>query len=193
MSGVQCLKREGCIVMLAFLGGIVLTNLLGANRQIHGQLLNQTFLQQYAYQKVDGNQLFGHVVMVRMQMLVLIFLLGRAVDGKVFSVLAKSMLSAGFGFLLVVGIMEYGGYGCLIILAGLLPQWIFIRRRCFSMRTVRKDRAESWDGTAGGSDAAAGGSGACDRLCVIGNVCGELCQSGSIRLGFKNFLLKFLK
>ena len=98
MSGVQCLKREGCIVMLAFLGGIVLTNLLGANRQIHGQLLNQTFLQQYAY-------------------LVLIFLLGRAVDGKVFSVLAKSMLSAGFGFLLVVGIMEYGGYGCLIILA----------------------------------------------------------------------------
>ena len=86
------MKREGCIVMLAFLGGIVLTNLLGANRQIHGQLLNQTFLQQYAYQKVDGNQLFGHVVMVRMQMLVLIFLLGRAVDGKVFSVLAKSML-----------------------------------------------------------------------------------------------------
>lgn len=76
-------------------------------------------------------------------------LLGRAVDGKVFSVLVKSMLSAGFGFLLVVGIMEYGGYGCLIILAGLLPQWIFIRRRCFSMRTVRKDRAESWDGTAG--------------------------------------------
>ena len=46
--------------------------------------------------------------MVRLQMLVLIFLLGRAVDGKVFSVLAKSMLSAGFGFLLVVGIMEYG-------------------------------------------------------------------------------------
>ena len=124
MSGVQCLKREGCIVMLAFLGGIVLTNLLGANQQIHGQLLNQTFLQQYAYQKVDGNQLFGHVVMVRMQMLVLIFLLGRAVDGKVFSVLAKSMLSAGFGFLLVVGIMEYGGYGCLIILAGFLPHWI---------------------------------------------------------------------
>ena len=107
MSGVQCLKREGCIVMLAFLGGIVLTNLLGANRQIHGQLLNQTFLQQYAYQKVDGNQLFGHVVMVRMQMLVLIFLLGRAVDGKVFSVLAKSMLSAGFGFLLVVGVTAH--------------------------------------------------------------------------------------
>ena len=44
-----------------------------------------------------------------------------------------------------------------------------------------------------GSDVAAGGSGACDRLCVIGNVCGELCQSGSIRLGFENFLLKFLK
>ncbi len=125
MSGVQGLKREGCIVMLAFLGGIVLTNLLGANQQIHGQLLNQTFLQQYAYQKVDGNQLFGHVVMVRMQMLGLIFLLGRAVDGKVFSVLVKSMLSAGFGFLLVVGILEYGGYGCLIILGGLLPQWIF--------------------------------------------------------------------
>ena len=54
MSGVQCLKREGCIVMLAFLGGIVLTNLLGANRQIHGQLLNQTFLQQYAYKKWMG-------------------------------------------------------------------------------------------------------------------------------------------
>ena len=179
--------------MLAFLGGIVLTNLLGANRQIHGQLLNQTFLQQYAYQKVDGNQLFGHVVMVRMQMLVLIFLLGRAVDGKVFSVLVKSMLSAGFGFLLVVGIMEYGGYGCLIILAGCCRSGFFIRRRCFSMRTVRKTEQNRGMEQLAGSDAAAGGSGACDRLCVIGNVCGELCQSGSIRLGFENFLLKFLK
>lgn len=84
MSGVQCLKREGCIVMLAFLGGIVLTNLLGANRQIHGQLLNQTFLQQYAYQKVDGNQLFGHVVMVRMQMLVLIFCLEERLTERCF-------------------------------------------------------------------------------------------------------------
>ena len=133
--------------MLAFLGGIVLTNLLGANRQIHGQLLNQTFLQQYAYQKVDGNQLFGHVVMVRMQMLVLIFLLGRAVDGKVFSVLAKSMLSAGFGFLLVVGIMEYGGYGCLIILAGLLPQWIFYTAALlfYANSKKRQSRIVGWN------------------------------------------------
>lgn len=147
MSGVQCLKREGCIVMLAFLGGIVLTNLLGANQQIHGQLLNQTFLQQYAYQKVDGNQLFGHMVMVRMQMLVLIFLLGRAVDGKVFSVLAKSMLSAGFGFLLVVGIMEYGGYGCLIILAGLLPQWIFYTAALlfYANSKKRQSRIVGWN------------------------------------------------
>ena len=128
MSGVQCLKREGCIVMLAFLGGIVLTNLLGANRQIHGQLLNQTFLQQYAYQKVDGNQLFGHVVMV-------------------FSVLAKSMLSAGFGFLLVVGIMEYGGYGCLIILAGLLPQWIFYTAALlfYANSKKRQSRIVGWN------------------------------------------------
>ena len=164
-----------------------MTNLLGANRQIHGQLLNQTFLQQYAYQKVDGNQLFGHVVMVRMQMLVLIFLLGRAVDGKVFSVLAKSMLSAGFGFLLVVGIMEYGGYGCLIILAGCCRSGFFIRRRCFSMRTVRKDRTESWDGTAGRIGRGSWRKRGCDRLCVIGNVCGELCQSGSIRWVLKIF------
>lgn len=147
MSGVQGLKREGCIVMLAFLGGIVLTNLLGANQQIHGQLLNQTFLQQYAYQKVDGNQLFGHVVMVRMQMLVLIFLLGRAVDGNVFSVLAKSMLSAGFGFLLVVGILEYGGYGCLIILAGLLPQWIFYTAALlfYANSKKRQSRIAGWN------------------------------------------------
>ena len=119
------MKREGCIVMLAFLGGIVLTNLLGANRQIHGQLLNQPFLQQYAYQKVDGNQLFGHVVMVRMQMLVLIFLLGRA----------------------VVGIMEYGGYGCLIILAGLLPQWIFYTAALlfYANSKKRQSRIVGWN------------------------------------------------
>lgn len=97
--------------------------------------------------KVDGNQLFGHVVMVRMQMLVLIFLLGRAVDGKVFSVLAKSMLSAGFGFLLVVGIMEYGGYGCLIILAGLLPQWIFYTAALlfYANSKKRQSRIVGWN------------------------------------------------
>ena len=142
------MKRERCIVMLAFLAGIVLTNLLGTNQQIHGQLLNQTFLQQYAYQKVDGDQLFCHVVMVRMQMLVLIFLLGRAVDGSVFSVLVKSMLSAGFGFLLVVGILEYGGYGCLIILGGLLPQWIFYTAALlfYANSKKRQSRTVGWNG-----------------------------------------------
>ena len=65
------MKREGCIVMLAFLGGIVLTNLFGANRQIHGQLLNSDIsANSMLIKKWDGNQLFGHVVMVRMQMLV---------------------------------------------------------------------------------------------------------------------------
>ena len=88
-----------------------------------------------------------HLNVVRMQMLVLIFLLGRAVDGKVFSVLAKSMLSAGFGFLLVVGIMEYGGYGCLIILAGLLPQWIFYTAALlfYANSKKRQSRIVGWN------------------------------------------------
>ena len=57
------------------------------------------------------------------------------------------MLSAGFGFLLVVGIMEYGGYGCLIILAGLLPQWIFYTAALlfYANSKKRQSRIVGWN------------------------------------------------
>lgn len=147
MSGVQCLKREGCIVMLAFLGGIVLTNLLGANRQIHGQLLNHTFpatvcLSKSGWESAVWSCGYGAHADAGSHLFA-----WKTVDGKVFSVLAKSMLSAGFGFLLVVGIMEYGGYGCLIILAGLLPQWIFYTAALlfYANSKKRQSRIVGWN------------------------------------------------
>ncbi len=49
--------------------------------------------------------------------------------------------------MLVVGIMEYGGYGCLIILAGLLPQWIFYTAALlfYANRKKRQSRIVGWN------------------------------------------------
>ena len=83
--------------------------------------------------------------------------------------------------------MEYGGYGCLIILAGLLPQWIFIYGAAFYANSKkRQNRIVGWNSWQDRTRQLAE-AGLVTGCVLLGNVCGELCQSGSIRFGFKNF------
>lgn len=118
------MKRDWWIVLLAFLGGIALTNLLGSGLLTTYGIMNEYFLRQYSYQTIDGNSLFCHVAIERGKAALFIYILGRAVDGRVFALLIKGFAAALLGFLVVVGIVNLGARGILVVLCGLLPQWI---------------------------------------------------------------------
>ena len=119
------MKKEHGIVLLAFLGGIVLANLMQRELLMTYGILNEYFLSQYSYQTIDGKRLLCHILVERGKVAFTIFLLGKVMNGKLFAVMIKSLVAAGFGFLIVVAIVNLGVKGIVISVAALFPQWIF--------------------------------------------------------------------
>lgn len=140
------MKKEQWTILLAFLVGIVVANLLDKELLTTYGILNEYFLNQYSYQQIDGNRLFCHILIERGKAAFTIFLLGRAMDGKVFAVLVKSVMAALFGFLIVVAITNLGMRGVVVCVCGLLPQWIFYLAAllCYA-NGRRQERNTTWD------------------------------------------------
>lgn len=146
------MKREWWIILLAFLGGIALTNFLGSELLTTYGILNEYFLRQYSYQMVDGNRLFCHVAIERGQAALFLYVLGRAMDGRVFALLVKGLAAAMFGFLSVVAIVNLGARGMLVVLCGLFPQWICYLSALFLYANWRREQGENgqyYTGTGG--------------------------------------------
>ena len=141
------MKKEQWSILLAFLVGIVVANLMNQQLLTTYGILNEYFLNQYSYQTVDGNRLFCHIVMERGKAAFTIFLLGQVLKGNVFSVLIKSVTAALFGFLIVVAIANLGMRGIAVCICGLLPQWIFYLAALFLYANGRRqDGTPTWDG-----------------------------------------------
>lgn len=117
--------RDKWVVLAAFLGGILLANLLDRQLLVTYGILNDYFLSRYTYQSIDRNRLFCYVFMERCKAAFLIFLLGRAVPKRAFPGVLLGAVAAGFGFLVTVAIFNLGMWGIVICLGGLLPQWLF--------------------------------------------------------------------
>lgn len=140
------MKKEQWTILLAFLVGIVVANLLDKELLTTYGILNEYFLNQYSYQTVDGNRLFCHIVVERGKAAFTIFLLGRAMDGKLFAVLIKSMMATLFGFLIVVAIANLGVRGIAVCICGLMPQWIFyLVALLYYANGRRQERAATWE------------------------------------------------
>lgn len=143
------MKKEQWTILLAFLTGIVVANLMDQQLLTTYGILNQYFLNQYSYQMVDGNRLFCHIVIERGKAAFTIFLLGQVLDGKVFAVLTKSVAAALLGFLIVAAIVNLGMFGIAVCICGLLPQWIFYLAALFFYANGRRQAGTpAWDGGA---------------------------------------------
>lgn len=133
------MKREFWGILLAFLGGIVLANLLGKELLTTYGILNDYYLSQYSYRVIDGNRLFCYVLTERCKAAFIIFLFGKVFDGKVFSIVMRTVVAATFGFLVVVAIVNLGMRGLIICIGGLFPQWIFYLAALFLYTNGRAD------------------------------------------------------
>lgn len=139
----RVMKREWWIILLAFLGGIALTNLLGSELLTAYGILNEYFLRQYSYQTIDENRLFCHVAGERMQAAFFFYILGRAMDGRIFALLVKGLAAAMFGFLSVAAIVNLGARGIVVVLCGLFPQWLCYLAALFLYANWRSRQGEN--------------------------------------------------
>lgn len=136
------MKRDWWIVFLAFLGGIVLTNLMGKEILVTYGIMNEYFLCQYSYQRIDNSRLFVHIMTERCQAAFIVFLLGKTMDGNVFALLTKVIVAAGFGFFIVVGIVNLGLRGLAVVFGGLFPQWFCYLLALFVYTNWRKEESK---------------------------------------------------
>ena len=143
------MRRDGWVVMLAFIAGILLANLLQRDLLTTYGILNDYFLRQYSYQAIDGNRLFCQVLLLRGKTAFIIFLLGRVLRGRGYCMLMESLLGVTFGFLAVVSIVNLGVRGIAVLLCGLFPQWIFYLCALFChMACVQRREEEAESGRA---------------------------------------------
>lgn len=149
------MKREGWVILLAFLGGIVFANMLEKELLVTYGILNDFFLSQYSYQMIDGNRLFYHVGIERCKTAFIIFLLGRVLNGRAFSVFIKSAVAATFGFLMVVAIVNLGVRGIAVCICGLFPQWLFYMATLFYYANCRREEEQEWGKKMHGEDISA--------------------------------------
>ena len=117
--------REKWVIAAAFLGGILLANLMDRQLLVTYGILNDYFLSRYTSQSIDSGQLFCYVWMERCKAAVFVVLLGHAVHRRVLPAVLWGFVAASFGFLTVVAIYNLGMAGIVICLCGLFPQWLF--------------------------------------------------------------------
>lgn len=140
------MEKEQWIVLLSFVAGCIFTNYLGREFLTSYGILNDYFLSQYTYHQIDSNRLFCRILMERGRMAVTVFLFGRVIGGKWFSVGIKSIVASAVGFLLTVAIINLGIRGIPICLAALLPQWFFYIAVLFVYANCKKRETRGWNG-----------------------------------------------
>ena len=134
--------KEQWMTLFAFLVGCILTNLLGKDVLTTHGILNEYFLNQFSYHEIDGSRLFCRILLERGKTAIAIFLFGRVMAGKRFSVCTKCIAAVTFGFLMTVAVVNLGIKGIVICLTALFPQWIFYLAVLLFYADCKREEAE---------------------------------------------------
>lgn len=113
------------VFFLSFFVGIVWANLLGENSKNRFFMLNEYYLQQLKYTRIDHNGLFIYILENRIPLLLLLILLSFTVAGIMVQILFVAYFGASFGFLCVMAITNFGWKGIVYIGGFLFPHYIF--------------------------------------------------------------------
>lgn len=133
-SYIEAGKKEGrtmsayhldMVFFLCFFVGIVWANLLGDSSKNRFFMLNEYYLQQIKYSKMDYNGLLLYILENRLPYLLLLVLLSFTMAGILIQILFVGYFGASFGFLCVMAITNFGWKGLVYIGGFLFPHYIF--------------------------------------------------------------------
>lgn len=113
------------VFFVSFFVGILWANFLGTSSKNRFFMLNEYYLQQLKYAKLDYNRLFLYILENRLPLLVALLLLSFTVVGILLQILFIVYFGASFGFLCVMAITNFGWKGILYISGFLFPHYIF--------------------------------------------------------------------
>lgn len=113
------------VFFVSFFAGIVWANLLGDGSRNRFFLLNEYYLQQIKYTKVDYNGLLVHILENRLPALLLLGLLSFTLAGILTQIFFVGYFGISFGFLCVMAITNFGAKGMVYLFGFLFPHYLF--------------------------------------------------------------------
>lgn len=119
------MKRQGYLVLAAFLAGIVGANLMGEHILTTYGILNTFYLDQYTNTQLAYEHLLVRICIVRLKSAGVLWLLGSVIKGTAFFLLSKCFVAGTVGFFMVAAIENMGAAGLIVAVCALLPQWVF--------------------------------------------------------------------
>ena len=108
----------------AFVAGIFMANLMGREAVSNAGILNDYFIEKFRYTDINAEHLFFYILEERLPPLLLLLFLMFSALGLLSSVLVLGWQGFSVGFMLSTGIAKYGLKGILLVLGGLLPQYV---------------------------------------------------------------------
>lgn len=112
------------VFFCTFFLGILLANLLQGKSKNRFFMLNEYYLQQFKYTKINTNQFFFYVVENRLPIFALLLLLSFTVVGILTHIVFVSYYGLSFGFLCVMAITNFGWKGFFYVIGFLFPHYL---------------------------------------------------------------------
>ncbi len=101
------------IFFVSFFVGILWANFIGDSSKNRFFMLNEYYLQQLKYAKLDYNRLFLYILENRLPLFGILLLLSFTVVGILIQILFILYFGVSFGFLCVIAITNFGWKGIL--------------------------------------------------------------------------------
>lgn len=111
------------VFFCTFFLGILLANLLQRKSENRFFMLNEYYLQQFKYTKINSNQFFFYVLENRLLIFGLLLLLSFTVIGILTHILFVTYYGLSFGFLCVMAITGFGWKGFFYVIGFLFPHY----------------------------------------------------------------------
>lgn len=121
---MRIVKENRYVRITAFFLGIVTANLIGRELFVTYGILNMYFIRQYAQTVLNFNRLWFHVLGIRIKWAGLVLVLFHFFRAENVLLFLECALAYTFGILQVAAILNLGWKGLVVVLVGMLPQWI---------------------------------------------------------------------
>jgi len=171
------------IFFVSFFVGILWANFIGDSSKNRFFMLNEYYLQQLKYAKLDYNRLFLYILENRLPLFGVLLLLSFTVVGILIQILFILYFGVSFGFLCVMAITNFGWKG-ILYMGG------FLSGRCSAIfkNILEKERGHGDDAKRAGDADRNDSIIVCDR-----SIGGKLCKPDIFKENVKNILNRYYK
>lgn len=178
------------IFFVSFFVGILWANFIGDSSKNRFFMLNEYYLQQLKYAKLDYNRLFLYILENRLPLFGILLLLSFTVVGILIQILFILYFGVSFGFLCVIAITNFGWKGILYMGGFLISTLhIYIAGYLLFLKIFWKKKEDMADDAKRAGDADRNDSiVVCDR-----SIGGKLCKPNIFKENVKNILNRYYK